>query len=77
MKRSKKAATKSNPKAKKAAKNVRAKTKVKPKSNKTKGASRGAVSLETLFAEIEKISSRLDHLEKDVRNLQGIAYPIG
>ena len=77
MKKPRKAATKSNPKTKKAAKNVKTKTKVKPRRNKTKGASRSAVSLETLFSEIEKISSRLDHLERDVRNLQGIAYPIG
>ena len=77
MKKPRKAATKSNPKAKKAAKNVKTKTKVKPRRNKTKGASRSAVSLEALFSEIEKISSRLDHLERDIRNLQGIAYPIG
>ena len=77
MKKPKKAATKSNPRAKKAAKNVKAKTKVKPRNNKTKRASRSAVSLETLFSQIERISSRLDHLERDVRNLQGIAYPIG
>jgi hypothetical protein len=77
MRKAKKAATKINPKVKKAAKNVKVKTEVKPRSNKTKGASKSTVSLETLLSEIEKITSRLDHLEKDIRNLQGIAYPTG
>jgi hypothetical protein len=72
MKKSKK--SKAGAKPKSAAKTkIRAKS--KSKANKT--TPKKGVSLEALVAEVERISSRLDSLEKEIRDLKGIAYPIG
>jgi len=48
-----------------------------PKAKEAKATPKSTVSLETLVAEIERISSKLDSIEKDVRKLKGVAYPIG
>lgn len=66
-------------KARKSPVKPRSKTMAKPKPQgqpRTKEA-RGTVSLKALAAEIERISSKLDSIEKDVQKLKGVAHPIG
>jgi hypothetical protein len=81
-KKSTKSTSKSKPKAKgktTASKpKAGAKSKKQPKSGtkRATSASRKGVSLDTIAAEIEKISVRLDNIEKDMRGLKGVVYPI-
>lgn len=68
--------TKTKTKASKPKAGSKSKKQSKSGARKTATASKRNVSLETIAAEIEKISARLDNIEKDVRGLKGVAYPI-